>query len=370
MAVVAGRQHDTSTDGLDFSSLIHDAERAQQVNRSNAASSCQTRWERNTMMNSNLSNVIENIQDEGPARNTQSAVSESIRDDEASLSQAAVNRHDEFIREQMTSDNPEPDIAARIPRKNKNFYSKTVTAILCSNKYQLFPMLLILVVTTVMLAINLRTESRFDSLSSMVEARYIRDSDTALGTATLPSIQDVLPEIDTRLTAFEHNIHELRTEIDKQVSSLDSMKADVEQAVTRKLAQDSDIQFADTMLVQRKLVEIEKLLANMELPAVVTSTARASVVSDKAIPETTTTEMIPHVWAVNIATLSDNDRAITAMRRLQDAGYTSSIQELQRDDTTLYRLSVGGFQSIEQAEQFIEIAKTRFGFEGGWIQNG
>jgi cell division septation protein DedD len=73
-------------------------------------------------------------------------------------------------------------------------------------------------------------------------------------------------------------------------------------------------------------------------------------------------------WVVNLASLSSRDKAQQAVTRLRDSGVAPTIQEAVVNGERIYRLSVAGFISRDEATVFINRARKELGFEGGWIR--
>ena len=73
-------------------------------------------------------------------------------------------------------------------------------------------------------------------------------------------------------------------------------------------------------------------------------------------------------WIVNLASLSSRDKAQQAVTQLQESGVAPVIQETVVNGEIVYRLSVDGFFSRDDATLFINKARKELGFEGGWIR--
>ena len=74
------------------------------------------------------------------------------------------------------------------------------------------------------------------------------------------------------------------------------------------------------------------------------------------------------LWLVNLASLSSKGQAEMWLEKLEKAGYKSMLDEKMVNGSRFYRLSVSGFSSYDEAVQFIAMAKSRYGFEGGWVR--
>jgi cell division septation protein DedD len=73
-------------------------------------------------------------------------------------------------------------------------------------------------------------------------------------------------------------------------------------------------------------------------------------------------------WIVNLASLSTQQQALSAVDSLRVAGIAPIIQETVVNGKQVYRLSVDGFTTRAAAQEFIVRARTRLGFPGGWAR--
>jgi len=73
-------------------------------------------------------------------------------------------------------------------------------------------------------------------------------------------------------------------------------------------------------------------------------------------------------WKVNLAALSNKHKVDEIVNQLNKDGVKPSIDEVTVKGQLIYRLSVGGFSRFEQAELFVIIAEEEYGMKGGWIK--
>ena len=76
---------------------------------------------------------------------------------------------------------------------------------------------------------------------------------------------------------------------------------------------------------------------------------------------------IPNL-VVNLASLTSRDKALAAVDTLQQAGVSPRIQQVMVNGKIVFRISVDGFTSRDAASAFIAEAKSKYGFDGGWIR--
>jgi len=73
-------------------------------------------------------------------------------------------------------------------------------------------------------------------------------------------------------------------------------------------------------------------------------------------------------WKVNLVALSNKTRADEIVNQLRAGGQKPFIDQVTINGQLIYRLSVGGFAEFEQAELFVIIAEEEYGMKGGWIK--
>lgn len=71
---------------------------------------------------------------------------------------------------------------------------------------------------------------------------------------------------------------------------------------------------------------------------------------------------------VNLASLTNKDKAQAAFDKLRQAGISPRIQQVMVNGRIVFRISVEGFRSREAASAFITEARSKYGFDGGWIR--
>ncbi|VAW54154.1 hypothetical protein MNBD_GAMMA05-1527 [hydrothermal vent metagenome] len=73
-------------------------------------------------------------------------------------------------------------------------------------------------------------------------------------------------------------------------------------------------------------------------------------------------------WKVNLAALKNKNRVDEVVTQLKSDGLKPSIDEVTVNGQLIYRLSVGGFPRFSQAELFVITAEKEYGMKGGWIE--
>ncbi len=73
-------------------------------------------------------------------------------------------------------------------------------------------------------------------------------------------------------------------------------------------------------------------------------------------------------WIVNLASFTSKDRTQGKVKQLLSIGYTPLIEEAEVKGTRVYRLIVDGFEEKSQAQLFNQIVAEQFGMKGGWIR--
>lgn len=88
-----------------------------------------------------------------------------------------------------------------------------------------------------------------------------------------------------------------------------------------------------------------------------------TVTATTAITETTTTG-----WVANLASFTTKAKANKAIEPLYAAGLSPMIQQANVNGHRIYRLIVDGFASKADAKTFVRRADNEFGLPGGWIR--
>ena len=73
-------------------------------------------------------------------------------------------------------------------------------------------------------------------------------------------------------------------------------------------------------------------------------------------------------WSVNLAALSNKYKVDEIVNQLNADGIKPTVDEVTVNGQLIYRISVGGFAKFVQAELFVEIAEEEYGMKGGWIK--
>jgi len=72
-------------------------------------------------------------------------------------------------------------------------------------------------------------------------------------------------------------------------------------------------------------------------------------------------------WQINLMTARDGERLIPMQKRLADAGYMTTTQDLFNDETPAHRLVLAGFPDRADARSIADRLEGRYGIIGAWI---
>lgn len=296
--------------------------------------------------NSNLSSLLSQIQDDGPA------YTDSVRQD-SFFNRTKSNDHKVSGKprsKKLDGDNAFPGSSAELPqdRAQSTDIAETKTSV---GAWILFLLMLTVGILSVLtlFKLDLRTSeleetinsydgSLQDSIVSQTQSKDLSLSITNTN-EKLQSIQQDLQHIKNDYKVLDEKytgsmVNRVSPQADEVViieDSVDVLRHEI-------LALKSELQ-----TVKNKLITINK---NRKL-------------SDKTVLSSGLT--------VNLASLTNKDKAEKVVEQLQDTGLFPFIQPLVVKGRQIYRLSVNGFSSREEAELFIQRAGEQYGLKDGWI---
>ena len=336
--------------------------------------------------NHNLSSVLSQIKDDGPA------YSNSVkRGNLINQRKNNKNGYDKVSLSQQGRALKNDDIKPAPSKKLKQDRLANAAKSGVNSKNRVWPQwLLILFITTVaalsLFRLDLRTNEMEQSLN-LYGARLKHGIDSnsddlspELTTInkTLQSVKKELQYIKTDYSALDKKLAASITNkfspfIDDEVLTKDNLDVLKSEILTLK---------NELQTVNNKLVAINKDIktditknngpAN-KVPANIAITAAAITttgITTTGIVTTgiTTTGITTTGWVVNLASLTDKIRAEKVVSQLYEAGLFPLIQEVMVNGKRVYRLSVDGFVNRNEAELFAHQAGMKFGMKGGWIR--
>lgn len=297
--------------------------------------------------NRNLSSLLSSIQDDGPAYSEKSNKDNRIqmRTNDSSDVQRRGRQQESTI---ANDDQYHPSASFRESEL-------TGATMLLENKKSgtWIQLLLVLLVTAVIgLSLywnDLRTQQLEESLN-MFDVRSQEIKASSQSNHLSPQIMDITETLQS-----------VKNEI--QVIKTDYVASDnqVEAIIASKLSP----QMNDAALMKENVgaLKSEIMALRSELQAV---KSRLNVIKkDKSFAKKL---VVANGWMVNLASLTNKQKIEKVADQLRTVGLTPEIQEAVIKGQHVYRLSVGGFVSRNEAETFVRKASDQFGMKGGWVR--
>lgn len=215
---------------------------------------------------------------------------------------------------------------------------------------------------------------------------YQLNDETIEMRAVLDAYEEQIDELSSsqrKSTAALLKVSSMKKELSGLEQELKTIKSDYSQ-FDNKLAQTdatkSEPHQTEIATVKQEVSELETDLASTRSEMTAMKTVIEQVkdeLATKQVPDQFATAQSSTVqsstvqsdggWVVNLASLSTREQAQIGLKKLKNSGVQSDIQETIVNGATVYRLSVAGFASRNAAMQFINKAKSQYGFSGGWV---
>ena len=166
------------------------------------------------------------------------------------------------------------------------------------------------------------------------------------------------------------SVLKLGAKLDGLISELQFIKADYKKSDSLLAINMSDNyapQFNEIVATKKSINTLKE-----ELERIQQETLEIKFAMDEIKGNATTThvKISSGNWVVNLASLSDKEKAEIAVNSLREYGLTPVIDEVVVNGVKIYRLSITGFETRNEAMVFIETAKNQYGFDNGWIRPG
>ena len=302
--------------------------------------------------NQNISSVLSQIQDDGPAyagaKNRDNLVSFQSESRRAAVTGDAQKKekHDDDV--PHSSKEPASDEKTETGLKGER--GDSMSSRPTEKKGRGIKFLLVLFIIIGMTFFLYELDVRTNKLEMMLSEYDIDMQDTV---DTYSDIPPKIVQMNETLKSVKNEIELIKSNKIERV--LPDKKVPEENTVT-------DDRTIDTLKKEIVKLKSELILANDKLGQKVDVSTTDSVV-EKIIPEKKVVS-----WKVNLASLSNKNKAEEIVNRLKTDGFSASIKEARVKGKRVYRLSVDGFSELEQAELFILIADEEYGLKGGWVR--
>jgi uncharacterized protein YktA (UPF0223 family) len=157
----------------------------------------------------------------------------------------------------------------------------------------------------------------------------------------------------------------LNTELASVQNELEQIKYKTEKVVPENPQIDNSVIYDEIVSTLNDEIQILKIQLEKANNALNLKQSESNIVQIKDI-ELVAKQVV--TWKVNLASLSNKEKVDEIVNRLTKDGLKPLIDPAVVDGKHVYRLSVIGFAEIKQAEQFIQIAEEKYGMKGAWIR--
>ncbi|MFV9614660.1 MAG: SPOR domain-containing protein [Gammaproteobacteria bacterium] len=326
-----------------------------------------TAHNRNTTAgNANISNVLSQIQDDGPAyadshadlqrQDNSMAISPDISPDISHITSGVPQS------EALNNEKKQAELSAAFSnRKNKQATPKAKG--FNKNKNAWIQSSLIVFVALIIMIFLFRLDARTNqlevSLSSLDDD--VLDSIDTYSSELSPgfrSIKKTLKAVKQELELIKANTVS-ETKVDNSVVSKSSTSNQFQQPLINdniSIMEDEILTLKDELKIAKdKLEAINANSRQYKNPAADNKAAITSTI--------TTTG-----WVVSLASFTNRNKAEKALQPLYAAGLFPLVQQVNVNGRGIYRLIIDGFASQADAKLFVRRADHEFGLQGGWIR--
>ena len=341
------------------------------------------------MMNSrNLSTVLNNIKDDGPAHSAAhnshshskimqgSAGSTSNEDVVTRLSSEALKvsgLQNKQNAAQQTKQEVLQDINSHIADDKLSIGGKRTSGYFA--RLHNFFMLTMFAAVIAMAVVFLQTSQRVEEIDikiAALETSGLTEANTSSkqGFVIREELNSTVDRIDEKLRKVGSNVDIINSTI-RNVSK--NQMAIITKLMQPKKSNVGAAAGAITLLTDK----VEQPAGDIQKPKT-TESKNVAVSREVSVADTIPVTHAPmkqdtspaSLWTVNLVTLTDRNNAKQAYDQLRTAGVAPLIQEVELKGKTVYRLSVDGFATRGAAEKFVKKATENFGFKSGWIRKG
>ena len=314
--------------------------------------------------NKNISSMLSQIQDEGPAY-----VDSQMSDDLINLSSAKSNETPGYQQNDvLNNEKKQPDLSAQFMR-NRNTQAATG---LNKNKTTWIQVSLIAFVALALTFFLFRLDARTDQLEVSLNSHD----------DVLDSIDSYTSELSPGFRSIKKTLKAVKQELELiKGSTISETKVDdsavSESSVSQQFQQPSISDNIGIMDDEILALKNELKIANDKLKALGANKGRAgypgeddksTVAASIAKTAISTTANTTTGWVVNLASFTDINKTENALEPLYAAGLSPLIQEANVNGKRIYRLIIDGFASQADAKLFVRRADDEFGLQGGWIR--
>lgn len=311
--------------------------------------------------NGNLSSVLSQIQDDGPAYDSASKRGNlfgreinSNRRGQADLANAAdENRNNKVAQQYAAASNESGRDEVRLSNAGTAKAGLTKESLAkASNNSAWFQVLLILLITAIaaltLFNINLRTNDLEHALS--LNGTNLPDGNVSKSNNLLPEID----KINEALKSVQQGLQLIKTDhsvLNEKYKSTIEENISMETGEVVSIKDNVNVLESEIMALKEELYTVK---GRLEIKDESIKPVRAAVVSNGV--------------TVNLASLTNEANAEALFKEITATGLVPEINKAMVRDMQVYRISVSGFSDVEEAELFILNAGEQYGLKDGRIR--
>ena len=314
--------------------------------------------------NKNISSVLSQIQDEGPAYADSQRSDKLINLSSGNSNETSGNQQNDAL----NNEKKQPDLSAEFMRNHgRNAHARKATG-LNKSKTTWIQLSLGLLVALALTLFLFRLDARTDLLEVSLNAH---EDDV------LDSIDSYTSELSPEFSSIKKTLKVVKQELElikaSTVAETKVANPVVSEALQQPSISDNIGIMDDEILALKNELKIAKdklkaLRSDKGSAAISGGGENTTVAASIAKTETSTTANTTTGWVVNLASFSNINKTEKALEPLYAAGLSPLIQEANVNGQRIYRLIIDGFASQADAKLFVRRADDEFGLHGGWVR--
>ncbi len=290
--------------------------------------------------NKNISSVLSQIQDEGPAYSETKE-----RDNLVQLKTEAKQK----INVPPSNDRREKDVfSTESLLEQDDFYNSS------SDKKKSWVLYLVILSLTVC---SMFFMYKMDDRANKIEALLIAYDEGEQGTiAAYNNESETIIQLNAELLSMKNELLLINSNTKTEIQEIEK--------ISHVVILD---EIVSTLEDEIQVLNMQLDKANNDLKIQFSENEPLTVIKNN-IKITTSEKQMKTSWKVNLAALSNKNKVDEIVTQLKADSLKPLIDEVMINGQLIYRLSVGGFTRFSQAELFVIIAEEEYGMKGGWIK--
>ena len=302
----------------------------------------------NISPNRNLSSLLSQIQDDGPAY----AGNGSVKRDK--FFNRKKTNNSASTSQQLTGLNS--NVALSVPSNGLQQDRRANTAIVKTKSnastWLLFLLMLCVAVSSAftLLKLDLRTSELEESLNLY---------DASLQDSTVSQTQS--ENLSFSITNTSDTLQSIQQELQLIKTDYEALDEKYTKSIENRVSPQVNESVSDTVgELKYEILALKSELQTVKNKLVITG-------EDENLIDTA---VVSSGLIVNLASLTNKNKVEEIVEQLQQAGLSPLIQQAVVKGIHVYRLSVSGFLNRDEAESFIRKAGEEYGMKDGWIRKG